>query len=80
MNRWNNNFGCLTVIAGSILGLVILFVFALVFSLPVMWLWNWLMPDLFNLPEISWVQAWGLSLLSGFLFKGSSVSTGNTKS
>ena len=74
MNRWNNNFGCLTAIAGSILGLVILFVFALVFSLPVMWLWNWLMPDLFNLPEISWVQAWGLSLLSGFLFKGTSTS------
>lgn len=79
MSWYDNNPGCLTAIAGSILGIVILFVFALIFSLPIMWLWNWLMPGLFNLPEITWIQAWGISLLSGFLFKGSSVST-NTKS
>ena len=74
-----NNFGCLTSILAALLGLAVWFVLALVLSLPVMWLWNWLMPDLFNLPEISWIQAWGISLLSGFLFKGSSVST-NIKS
>lgn len=38
-------------------------------ALPVMWLWNALMPDLFGLTEISFLQAWGLSILSSLLFK-----------
>jgi hypothetical protein len=41
---------------------------ALLVSLPVMLLWNWLMPELFNLKEITWMQALGLTLLCGFLF------------
>lgn len=43
---------------------------AFIFSLPVMWLWNWLMPTIFGLVKISWVQALGLSVLCGFLFRG----------
>lgn len=38
-------------------------------SFPVWLLWNWLMPQLFSLPVINWLQAWGLMTLSGFLFK-----------
>jgi hypothetical protein len=38
-------------------------------SLPVMLLWDWLMPEIFGLKEITWLQAWGLSILCGFLFK-----------
>lgn len=34
----------------------------------VMLLWNWLMPDLFSLTEISYLQALGLLLLSKILF------------
>lgn len=33
-------------------------------------LWNWLMPTLFNLPEITYIQACGISWLCGCLFKG----------
>ena len=51
------------------LGTIILL--ALIFSLPVMLLWNWLMPVIFGLAKITWLQALGLSFLSGFLFKGS---------
>jgi hypothetical protein len=51
------------------LGTIILL--ALIFSLPVMLLWNWLMPVIFGLAKITWLQALGLSVLSGFLFKGS---------
>lgn len=40
-----------------------------VLSLPVMLLWDWLMPVLFKLPEITWPQAWGLGLLCSLLFK-----------
>ena len=44
-------------------------------SLPVMWLWNWLMPEIFGLVTITFWQALGLSLLSSFLFKSSSSSS-----
>jgi hypothetical protein len=36
---------------------------------PLMLLWNWLMPVLFKLPEITLWQAIGLNLLSTVLFK-----------
>ena len=47
---------------------LLLFVAALI-SLPVMLLWDWLMPTIFGLPEITWFQAWGLLFLCGLLFK-----------
>jgi hypothetical protein len=40
-----------------------------------MWLWNWLMPTMFGLPEITFWQAVGLNLLSTILFKSSSTTT-----
>ena len=36
----------------------------------VMWLWNWLIPDLFSGPVISFWQALGLMLLTRILFRG----------
>ena len=36
---------------------------------PLMVLWNWLMPSIFNLPEITFWQACGLQLLATLLFK-----------
>lgn len=42
-------------------------------ALPFMWLWNWLMPDMFGLHTIVWSQAWGLLVLSSFIFKYSHV-------
>lgn len=43
---------------------------AFIFSLPIMWLWNWLMPTIFGIVKITWTQALGLSILCGFLFRG----------
>ena len=51
----------------SIVGLTILL--GLVCALPVMWLWDWLMPTIFGLKEITLFQAWGLMALCGLLFK-----------
>lgn len=34
----------------------------------VMLLWNWLMPMLLSLPEVSFLEACGLFLLGSFLF------------
>jgi hypothetical protein len=41
-----------------------------VFGEVVMRLWNWLMPGLFHLPMITFVQALGLLVLSKLLFGG----------
>jgi hypothetical protein len=50
-------------------GIVLLVLSAAFMSLPVMLLWDWLMPALFGLGEITWFQAWGLMFLCGILFK-----------
>lgn len=42
---------------------------AIVAALPVMLLWNWLMPLIFDLPEVTFWQSLGLNLLSSILFK-----------
>ncbi len=53
-----------------VLGMIALAaVFAFLFGLVVMLLWNWLMPDIFGLPRIDFWHAWGLVLLSHILFK-----------
>ncbi len=55
---------------GFIIGGVILAAFgAFLFGLIVLYLWNWLMPEIFGLPEITYIQAWGIVLLSHILFK-----------
>jgi hypothetical protein len=60
----------MTQVIGTIVGVIALFIgLSLLFALPTMWLWDWLMPELFNLKEITLVQAWGLNVLSGLLFK-----------
>jgi hypothetical protein len=35
----------------------------------VMLLWNWLVVSIFGLGEISWLQGWGIMILSNLLFK-----------
>lgn len=47
----------------------------LLFSLPVMWLWNaTLVPAIPGIAKIGWLQAWGILILCGLLFKPSSMS------
>lgn len=54
----------------AIVGAVVLFViFSLLLAFPVMLLWDWLMPELFGLKEITLFQAWGLNFLCSLLFK-----------
>ena len=53
-----------------VIWVLLVVVVGLVFSLPVMWLWNWaLVPAMPVLREIGWLQAWGIMILSGLLFK-----------
>jgi hypothetical protein len=75
-NRKENEMKAVVGIVGLLsatIGLVVFF--GLLFSLPVMWLWNVaLVPAIPGLAEIGWLQAWGIMILSGFLFKNTSVS------
>lgn len=53
------------------LGIFALFVLAFVaFGYVTMYLWNWLMPELFHLPVIDFPKAMGLVILSKILFGG----------
>ncbi len=51
-------------------GIVLIAVIGLLFSLPVMLLWNIaLVPAIPGLVQIGWLQAWGILILCNFLFK-----------
>ena len=50
-----------------IVGLLLLSSILLAF--PTMWLWNWLMPDIFGVMKIELYQAMGINFLTNILFK-----------
>lgn len=61
------------VLGGLVLGMGaigLLIGMSALFTLPVYYLWNGLMPKLFGLTHITFLQAWGLNLLAGFMFGG----------
>lgn len=62
------------VLKGMFLGVIFVALCALVLGLPLMVLWNWLMPTLFGLTKITFWQAIGLNILTGILFGRSSAS------
>lgn len=43
---------------------------AIIVAFPVKWIWNWLVPQIFGLPEISALQALGLVALTSLLSPG----------
>ena len=53
-----------TWLAGFALWLVV----GLLTAAPLMWLWNWLIPKLFGLPEVGFFEAFGLLFLTKLLF------------
>lgn len=58
------------IVALVVAGFALIVVFGLLLSLPVMLLWNAaLVPAIPGLVEIGWLQAWGILILCGFLFK-----------
>tara|TARA_B100000287_G_scaffold252055_1_gene236820 strand:- start:276 stop:548 length:273 start_codon:yes stop_codon:yes gene_type:complete len=65
-------------------GIMLMLLGVCLLSLPLMLLWNWLMPYLFGLPTINILQAVGLGALSHILFGNTSniirqSSTGHKK-
>jgi hypothetical protein len=47
----------------------LLFLSAVILAFPTMFLWNWLMPDIFGLVKIDLYQAMGINFLTNILFK-----------
>ncbi len=58
----------------AIIGLVILFGFV------IMWLWNWLMPEIFGLTTLTYWQAVGLFILLKILLGGCGTGGGSKSS
>jgi hypothetical protein len=59
-----------------VLGLAALLFISFLLSWPVYMLWNGcLVGAVAGVAEVTWLQAWGLSILCGFLFKPHSVTT-----
>jgi len=65
------------IIANLLIIIATALVIALLISYPVMWLWNWLMPEIFGLAVINVWQSLGLLMLSTALFKSSSTKSNN---
>ena len=57
----------------AILGLSVfigaLVIIAVVLTLPTYFLWNWLMPPILGLTKITLLQALGINILCGILFR-----------
>ena len=56
-----------------VVGIVV--IISVLSALPVMLLWNWLMPEIFGLVQIDFWQALGLTMLCSLLFKSSHTSS-----
>ena len=62
-------------VGAIVLGIVGILVLSFLLSWPVYMLWNGcLVGAVAGVSEVTWLQAWGLTVLCGFLFK-SNVST-----
>ena len=62
-----NSFEAVAAVIGMIAIVIVLL------GYPLMLLWNWLMPIIFGLPEITFWQAIGLNFLSTILFKSTTI-------
>lgn len=55
-------------IKGMLYALVFLLL-TFLFAIPTYYLWNWLMPEIFGLKTITFIQAFGINMLTGSLFR-----------
>ena len=59
-------------VIAAVFGIVVLIIgLSALFALPVMWLWNYVVPYQFGLKELDFLHAWALNVLFGLLVKGS---------
>lgn len=61
-NKWYD--GCLTAIGLAVIGLVLGVIYAFVISIFGVWLWNYAMVSMFNVPQITFWQMLALMVLA----------------
>ncbi len=66
----NKKHKVVKIIGYTIGGIFLAVVFALLFGIVVQHLWNWLMVGIFELPAITFWQAFGIIILAKILFGG----------
>ncbi len=49
--------------------LIFVYFLALILALPFMWAWNYVMPYMFGLKTLTWLQAFCMSVVFSVLFK-----------
>ena len=59
----------ISAVTSFVFGFIAICLISLLVGLPVMFIWNWIMPALFGLPLITFWQSVGLYLLASVLFK-----------
>ena len=65
----------ISVIGPIVVGIAVALFLSFLLSWPVYMLWNGCLVDaVTGIKEVTWLQAWGISLLCGFLFKSTTVS------
>lgn len=65
----------LRLVATWLAGLALWLVMGLLTAAPLMWLWNWLIPKVFGLPEVGYLEAFGLLFLVRMLSLKTDVKT-----
>ncbi len=66
--RWHRTPRWARIVGMIFLGLIAAVFFGIFFGYFVMLLWNWLMPELFSLKEITYWQAFGIVFLARLVF------------
>jgi hypothetical protein len=67
-----------TAVVVAFIGAVFIAVIGVVVAYPLMLLWNWLVPAIFGLKTITFLEALGLYLLCGIVFKSPISIEGNS--
>ena len=62
--------GPAAIVAMVIFGIIAIAGLGILFGFILMWLWNWLMPELFGLPTLTFWKAVGVFILAKLLFGG----------
>lgn len=68
MNKHFKTESILTFTLMPLVAILLLIVWSLILAWPLQLLWNWLVPSIFGLGNITFIQAFGLKLLLGLVF------------
>lgn len=66
----------ITIVGAIVVGFAGLLLLSFLLSWPIYMLWNGCLVDaVTGVKEVTWLQAWGISVLFGLLFKSTSTTT-----